>query len=771
VTQINLRHPLIKKTLKALRSKSLYRKPAFWIGAGLFLLILMISFSGSDQPEAAVEQWAVVEKGGFSVEIVESGDVEAFSQRLVTTPMTSADQIQIIELVPEGKMVKAGEFLVQFDVSDLITTRDLAEQTLASAIADLNRMKAQQSLTISNMENTLKLTAYSNEQAKLRLEAQQYESEAKKEQAQLDLKQAEIDLKRVQEQLESQEVINQSQLLVMGTTIRKAQNNIRKIREQIGRLRITAPIDGMVVYQEVGSWDSRERLRNGYKARSGEALISIPDLAKMQVKLYLNEIDRAEISPGQSVKVILDAYPDTVFSGKVREVARLAQNIRGDSELKGFVVYADITGRGSQLKPGLSARIRVEINRLHDVFRVPVGTVFEVKGQPVVYPFRKTKPVKVSLGPRNDAYVAVQGNLKKGMKIAWNPPAEDARMLGYAEEKRRTDAANKTLMQSFAIFQKKGILYDYSKPPSDEPLMPQGGTPGGPDENMFFRQNEAGGSRGDFPQMFQMPQRAGGSENASGQTFNLRAGGRGTERPTTGGSENASGQTFNLRAAGRGTGGGQEAGGQMKRRGAAGRGSEATTTGGGQAAPQGRGSERAMRRGAARDSSMRRFRMQNGMPPDSVMRRFRNQGFRQRDVGIPTGGFRPGAGMPPDSVMRRFRNQGFPPGGGEFPDSTRRRFRTEGGQGVGGQARRRGAEGRGSGATTTEGRDGRGRDVGIPMEGFPPGDGAPPDSVIKKFQMEGSSPTPEMMQRFREMRKERRNEDSVSVRQEFQKIP
>ena len=672
MTQINLRHPLIKKTFKALRSKSLYRKPAFWLGVGLFLLILMISFSESDQPETAMEQWAVVEKGDFSVEIVESGDIEAFSQRLVTTPMTSTDQIQIIELMPEGAMVKAGDFLVQFDVSDLITTRDLAEQTLASAIADQNRMKAQQSLTISNMENTLKLTAYSNEQAKLRLEAQQYESEAKKEQARLDLKQAEIDLNRVQQQLESQNVINKSQLRVMETTIRKAQNDIRKIRDQIGRLRITAPIDGMVCYQEVGSWDSRERLRNGYKARSGEALISIPDLSKMQVKLYLNEIDRAEISPGQPVKVVLDAYPDTAFSGKVREVARLAQNIRGESELKGFVVYADIEGRGLQLKPGLSARVRIEINRLHDVFRVPVGTVFEVKGQPVVYPFRKSRPVKVSLGPRNDAYVAVQGNLKKGMKISWNPPAEDATMLGYAEEKRRTDAANRTLIQSFAVFQQKGILYDYSKPPSDEPQV----QPGGRGDNMFFRMNGAGGSGGDFPRTFQMPQ-----ESAGGRATGGRAAGR--------------------QASGRGTEGSQGAGGQGMRRSAAGRGTEGTTTGGGQGADgraasrrargqgtwqQGQDSDRGFRRGASGDSSRARFRMRDGMPPDSVMRRFREQGF-------PAGG-----GQFPDSLRRRFREGGFRPGGGMPPDSTKRRQRTEG------------------------------RDEGIPTGGFPSGEGAPPST-------------------------------------------
>jgi HlyD family secretion protein len=475
--KFNIRHPLIRRLSAALRSKSLYRKPLFWCAALFLLLVLLFSFRKSDQPAAPVEQWAAVEKGDFAVEIVESGDVEAVSQRLVSAPMTSTDQIQVIELVPEGKMVRKGDFLVQFDVSDLVTKRDLAEQALASTIADLNKMKAQHSLTVSNMENAFKLSSFSYEQANLRLEAQQYESEARKEQARLDLKQAEIDLKRVKQQLESQKIINQNQLLVMETTIRKARNDIRTIRAQLDRLRLTSPIDGMVVYQEVGSWDSRERLRVGYKARSGEPLISIPDLSKMQVKLYLNEIDRAEVSPGQTVKVILDAYPDTVFAGKVHAVARLAQNIRGDSELKGFVVYADVDGRSSRLKPGLSARVRIEINRLRDVFYVPVGTVFEVRGRPVVFPFRKTRPIKVDLGPRNDACVAVTGGLKKGMKLSWNAPTDEAKILGYGEEKKRIDEANRTLARSFSVFLKKGILYDYSKPPAEERRFPQDGSP------------------------------------------------------------------------------------------------------------------------------------------------------------------------------------------------------------------------------------------------------------------------------------------------------
>ncbi|MBN1895444.1 efflux RND transporter periplasmic adaptor subunit [bacterium] len=648
----------LRKTMQALKSAAVFRvlqesaerlglrrirRPVLWGSAAFLVLLLLLTCPRPRAAEPGREEWAVVEQKDFSVEIVESGDLEAVSQRLISAPQVQSDQMQVIELVPEGSIVKQGDFLIQFDVSQLETNLALAEQDLAASLADLDRIKAQQSLTYSNLENTLKLTAYSHEQSKLQLEAQQYESETKKEQARLALKQAEMDLKRVRDQIAYQEIMHASQMTLLETAIRKQRNELKSLREQIIKQKILAPIGGMVVYQEVGSWQNRERLRIGYKARPGEPLISIPDLSRMQVKLYLNEIDRSEIEPGLKARVILDAYPDTVFNGRVRELANLAQNVDEESELKGFVVYVDLDGSDIRLKPGLSARVRIELTRVPNACVVPVGTLYEIHGKPVVFQHRKARSIPIVLGPRNDASAVVQGAVKPGMKLSWEPNNPDARPLGYADEKKRTDDANRLLIESIARFEKRGILYDYSRSQTGEAEKE------GASEEVQQLRIRTYGSSG---------RQGGWARTGSRDSGNIRQGRR---RAETGNAQAMPADTFRIlkKMEAPDSGLAKPESSEQRQPGFTGkrRFHEDST---GKSTPGG---------GFERRNPMIQDSLPGGFPPvfpgfrletvpDSVRRRFRRDGFG------------PGRGRPPDSVLERMRES-------RMRDPGQRRERTE----------------------------------------------------------------------------------------------
>ena len=54
------------------------------------------------------------------------------SKRSVSTPMMWSSNMQIIDLVPEGVLVDSGDFLVQFDASDLEERYALNEERVAS---------------------------------------------------------------------------------------------------------------------------------------------------------------------------------------------------------------------------------------------------------------------------------------------------------------------------------------------------------------------------------------------------------------------------------------------------------------------------------------------------------------------------------------------------------------------------------------------------------------------------------------------------------------
>lgn len=422
------------------------------------VFVLLIAVSIFRKGDTVIQtRWARVERGRFIVDLVESGDIEAYRQVEISAPMMWGAQLQVIDLVEEGTIVEEGDIILQFDTSDLEEQKKLREDQLESLHADMEKLLAQQALTISNMENSLRLAEYSTDQAKLRLEMREFESQARKEEARLELKQAEIQLNKVKKQLESQKVIHNSQIVKMEMSIREAQNRIRNSSERIERLILRAPVDGMVVYQQVMG----ERVKEGYEPRPGWPLMSIPDLSRMQVKLFANEVDRLKIRPGQRAIIRMDAYPESEFRGTVREVARLAQLVTGAELLKGFVVYVDIEGIDPKLKPGMSAEVHIALEEYEDVIKVPIGAVFEYEGRSVVFPRGKTKPLEVSLGQRNDGFAIVEQGLSEGMQLSWKIPEEAADIYGTVEEKRRIAEINRMIQESFDVFEQRGILYDY----------------------------------------------------------------------------------------------------------------------------------------------------------------------------------------------------------------------------------------------------------------------------------------------------------------------
>ncbi len=435
-------------------------------GLGALMVIILLSTLFGSESNSVSQNYVVVRQGDFEVDLVETGDVEAVSQVVISAPMMWGAKLQVIDLIDEGTIVKKDDFLLQFDVSDLDDQLKLRKDQLASLLADLDKLKAQQSLTIFTMDNAFKTAEFSYEQAQLRLEMRQFESQAKQEEARLQLKQAEIDLERTRKQLENQKIIHKSQIIQRETALNESRNRVASTQERIDRLKLTAPTDGMVVYTQLRG----ERVKEGYEARPGWPLMSIPDLSRMQIKLFVNEADRLKLKTGQAVTITLEAYPDTVFTGKIHDVSRLAQNVTGAENLKGFVVYAAIDGSDPRLKPGMTAQVRIILETLEDVMVVPVSAVFEVESQPVVFPVGRTKPHAVYLGPRNDGFVVVESGLTPGMRLSCQNPLEESAVLGRSEERRRIASLRETLEESFDIFQQRGILHNYEK--TDASLMP-----------------------------------------------------------------------------------------------------------------------------------------------------------------------------------------------------------------------------------------------------------------------------------------------------------
>ncbi|KPK66944.1 hypothetical protein AMJ82_11600, partial [candidate division TA06 bacterium SM23_40] len=351
------------------------------------------------------------ERGEFVIAVTESGELEAKNAINVSAPSvrTSSRRLQIVELVPEGTEVKEGDFLIQFDTQEVQKQINDEEAELEISHADLEKERASQASLMAQLESNLQDAQASYELAQLRLEQVKYEADVEVEKARLELQRAEIALKQAGSKLEAQKVINRAELQKLSLRIRQAEEELAKAERGLEDLTVKAPKPGLVVHSKIWKGgDEQEKIKVGDQTWPGQKLIEIPDLSVMLLKTHVNEVDISKVVKGQEVEIRLDAFDEPTFHGIVTEIASLARKKEQESDVKVFDVTVGIDHSDPKLKPGMTARAEIVVEKIPDVVYVPIEAVFEKEDTTVVYTISSLpRPTKVKTGKRNDNYVVL----------------------------------------------------------------------------------------------------------------------------------------------------------------------------------------------------------------------------------------------------------------------------------------------------------------------------------------------------------------------------
>lgn len=370
----------------------------------------------SDFPSAKVNH------GDFLIELSSSGEIHAALSTNISAPSVRTN-LQIIKLIPEGSVVKTGDFLIQFDPNELLKTIDDKQSELEIARANLEKSEASLSANMAQLKSSLETTLASYELAKLRLQQMAFEADVKVQEEKLRMRQAEIDLEQAKAKISSQEIMDKADLTTLKLKIQQAESELEKARDQVKQLTVNAPSPGLVVYQKMWKGESVEKIKVGDSPWRGQALIQLPDLSKMQVTCEISEVEIGNLKLEQTVKIKLDAFPDPTFHGKVTDISSLAHGKSGQEEIKVFDVIIDIDEADPILKPGMTAKAVILIEKIPDKTFVPIEAVFEKDGEKVVYVVSgKSKTVKVNVERRNENFVVVEGDLKAGQLVSLVDP-------------------------------------------------------------------------------------------------------------------------------------------------------------------------------------------------------------------------------------------------------------------------------------------------------------------------------------------------------------
>jgi HlyD family secretion protein len=198
----------------------------------------------------------------------------------------------------------------------------------------------------------------------------------------------------------------------------------KDLYEQLDKCKITAQRPGLVVYgggREEAYYGGEERIREGASVRERQAIITIPDMTKMSVKVKIHETYIKKVKKGEKAKITVDAYPDKIIEGEVTQVGVLpdSQNMWMNPDLKVYLTTVTLDGTNEWLKPGMTAKVEIFVSKLDDVIYVPVQAVSADNGKQVCQVMNGRQPDKriVEVGDFNDEFIAVKTGLKEGEKV------------------------------------------------------------------------------------------------------------------------------------------------------------------------------------------------------------------------------------------------------------------------------------------------------------------------------------------------------------------
>ena len=152
-----------------------------------------------------------------------------------------------------------------------------------------------------------------------------------------------------------------------------SQASLAKAERNLSYATITSPIDGVVISRDV---EAGQTVASGFETPTLFTIAA--DLTKMQVVADVDEADIAGVEEGARVTFTVDAYPDDVFEGVVRQVRLGSTNSTSSSSsttTSTIVVTYEVVITADnpylKLKPRLTANATIYTLTKDNVLTVP----------------------------------------------------------------------------------------------------------------------------------------------------------------------------------------------------------------------------------------------------------------------------------------------------------------------------------------------------------------------------------------------------------------
>ena len=375
-----------------------------------------------------------VKYGPFEMAIHTSGELEAENSENILGPSglrtVGIWNVSISELIPEGSVVKAGDWVATLDRTEISNRLKDVETELEKLEMSHTQIRLDTTIELRNARDELVNLRFSKEEAQLTLEQSQFEPPATIRQAEIALEKLE---RSYQQSLHNYE-LRTEQAKARMQEVTASLNQIRRRHENmvavLSEFVITAPKDGMVIYRR--TWDGSKVIVGSQISTWDNIVATLPDFSVMISKTYVNEIDISRVKTDQEAEVVIDAFPDKTFTGLVTEVANIGEQ-RPNQDSRVFEVKVRINETDTIMRPAMTTKNKIITGRIDSALFVPIEAVHTIDS--IAFVFRQGSRLtkqQVKTGQRNENHIVIlEGLSEDDMVLLTTPP--DAESISLTE--------------------------------------------------------------------------------------------------------------------------------------------------------------------------------------------------------------------------------------------------------------------------------------------------------------------------------------------------
>lgn len=331
---------------------------------------------------------------------------------VVVAALTGIKALQIRALIKSGS-----EFSVPAETVSATEVRQETWESLMPAVGSVTavqgvELRAELSGTVREIDFVSGATAAKG-QVLVRLDTTSEQAQLRAAEAQAEL--ARLNLERARG-LYAQGVVSKADLDSREAEFLKTGGDVEVIQATITKKTIHAPFGGRLGIRSVNL---------GQFVNPGDAIVSLHSLDPVFVDFSIPEQQLARVQRAMEVRVMTDATPGRVFTGKVT-----ALNPEVDASSRNVKVQATVANSDGDLRPGMFARVQLVLPETEPILAIPstavlhapygdsVFVISDVKDEKSGKTVKQVQMTTVRLGLTRGDFVAVTAGLKAGQMVA-----------------------------------------------------------------------------------------------------------------------------------------------------------------------------------------------------------------------------------------------------------------------------------------------------------------------------------------------------------------